>query len=219
MRFADRADAGRRLAEVLLPLGEDEVVVAALVRGGVPVAAEIAAALQAPLEVLVVRKVGAPSNPEYGIGAVAEDGQTVANPRALAATGVSEAQFKQLAAAEAIEVARRVERYRGARVRTSFAGRAVIVVDDGLATGVTARLGIETVRRLGARSIVLAVPVGAPDTVHALAAVADTVVCLEQPPDFRAVGSWYADFTQVSDEEVVALLSAAHERQGHAPPA
>lgn len=216
MKFADRADAGRRLAEALVPHNADDVVVVALVRGGLPVAAEIAAALRAPLEVLVVRKVGAPSNPEYGIGAVAEDGHTLANVRAVAATGVSNAQFEQLAAAEMVEVARRVQRYRGDRARASFAGRAVIVVDDGLATGVTARLGIETVRRMGARTVTLAVPVGAPETVRDLSSVADAVVCLEQPPDFRAVGTWYADFTQVSDEEVVALLSAARESQ-HPP--
>lgn len=207
MIFSDRADAGRRLAEALGHLRGRDCVVAALVRGGVPVAAEVAEALAAPLEVLVVRKVGAPANPEFGIGAVSEDGQVVANPRAVALTGVSEERFAELARAEAAEVERRVRRYRGDRPRIPFEGRTVVVVDDGVATGVSARAGVQVARRLGAAEVVLAVPVGAPETVRSLAELVDELVCLEQPPDFHAVGTWYADFAQVGDDEVVSLLA------------
>lgn len=214
MIFRDRRDAGRRLAAALTRWRGQDCVVAALVRGGVPVGAEVADALGAPLEVLVVRKVGAPHNPEFGIGAVGEDGHVIASPRALALTGVTEERFAELARAEMVEVARRVERYRGGRPRMPFDGRTVILVDDGLATGVSARAGIEVARRLGAASVVLAVPVGAPETVRELERVADAVVCLEQPPDFRAVGSWYDDFAQVGDEEVVSVLVGA----GGTPP-
>lgn len=209
MIFRDRRDAGRRLAGALAHIRGRDSVVAALVRGGVPVATEVAAALDAPLEVLVVRKVGAPSNPEFGIGAVGEDGHVVASPRALALTGVSEERFAELARAEMEEVDRRVRRYRGDRPRVAFDGRNVVVVDDGLATGISARAGVEVALRLGAARVVLAVPVGAPETVRDLMEVADEVVCLEQPPDFRAVGSWYDDFAQVGDDEVVSLLAGA----------
>lgn len=208
MIYRDRADAGRRLAVELEAFADRDCVVAALVRGGVPVAAEVAHALHAPLEVLVVRKVGAPSNPEFGIGAVGEDGHVIVNERAVSLTGVSEEQFAELARREALEVERRIERYRGDRARAPFDGRTVIVVDDGLATGVTARAGVEVARRLGAAEVVLAVPVGAPETVRELRLVADQVVCPETPPDFRAVGSWYEDFAQVSDAEVVSELQS-----------
>lgn len=209
MTFADRADAGRRLAGALEHLRHESVVVAALVRGGVPVGAEVARALGAPLEVLVVRKVGAPSNPEYGIGAVAEDGHVIVNETALQAARVSEQRFEELAAREREETTRRVHRYRGGRERVPFTERTVVLVDDGLATGVTARLGVECARRLGARRVVLAAPVGAPQTVGALREVADEVVVLEQPPSFRAVGTWYGDFHQVSDDEVISLLTGS----------
>lgn len=207
MIFHDRRDAGRRLAAALEHVPGENCVVAALVRGGVPVGAEVAAALGAPLEVLVVRKVGAPTNPEFGIGAVGEDGHVIANPRAVAMTGVSEERFSDLARREMEEVQRRVERYRGGRPRVPFDGKTVVVVDDGLATGVSARAGVELSRRLGAAEVILAVPVGAPETVRSLMDVADEVVCLEQPADFRAVGTWYADFAQVTDEEVLASLT------------
>ena len=209
MIFRDRRDAGRRLAAALGSLRGRDCVVAALVRGGVPVGAEVAAALDLPLEILVVRKVGAPFSPEFGIGAVGEDGHVVANPGAVGLTGTSEEQFGRLAEAEMGEVRRRVHLYRGDRTHIPFDGRTVILVDDGLATGVSARAAIEIARRMGAQSIILAVPVGAPDTVRELATIADEVVCLQQPPDFHAVGSWYDDFTQVSDEEVASVLEGS----------
>lgn len=212
MIFADRAEAGRRLGDRLEHLREEHPVVAALVRGGVPVAAEVAAGLDAPLEVLVVRKVGAPDNPEFGIGAVGEDGHVVANPRALEMTRVDDERFRRLAAAELPEVDRRVRAYRGERPRVPFSERTVIVVDDGLATGGSAKAAVEVARALGAAKVVLAVPVGPPDSVRELEQVADEVVCLDAPPDFRAVGSWYRDFTQVDDDEVIRLLDEAHRR-------
>lgn len=212
--FHDRRDAGSQLAERLDHLrGPDAApVVAALVRGGVPVADEVARSLEAPLEILVVRKVGAPSNPEFGIGAIAEGGHTVQSPRALALTNVDTAHFEELARREQDEVERRVRAYRGDRPRVPFDGRPVVVVDDGLATGVTARVAAEAVRALGAARVVVAVPVGAPDSVRMLEEAADEVVVLHAPADFRAVGSWYANFGQTSDEEVVEILAAAHER-------
>lgn len=203
------------LAERLAHLADDDVVVAALVRGGMPVAAEVAQALGAPLEALVVRKVGAPFNPEFGIGAVSEEGRVVRNRRALEMAGVDEAQFRQLAEEQQVEVERRVSLYRGDRPRERFAGRTVVVVDDGLATGVSATAGVEVARQMGAQKVVLAVPVGAPESVQRLEDVADEVVCPEQPADFRAVGSWYVDFAQVGDDDVKRIVDAA--RSGSPP--
>lgn len=217
MIFDDRTDAGRRLAERLGHLAGDDTVVAALVRGGVPVATEVSDVLGAPLEVLVVRKVGAPSNPEFGIGAVGEDGHVVTNPRAMAMTGIDDERFEELARVEGEEVRRRVEAYRGERPRVPFGGRTVVVVDDGLATGVTALTGVEVARRLGARRVVVAVPVGAPESVRMLEESADEVVCLETPPDFRAVGSWYRDFAQVTDAEVTQILAGGGADGGESP--
>ncbi len=215
MRFQDRRDAGRALAERLAHLADDDVVVAALVRGGIPVAAEVARALHAPLEALVVRKVGAPSNPEFGIGAVSEEGRVVRNPRALQMADIDETRFRELAGEQQAEVERRVSLYRGDRPRERFERRTVVVVDDGLATGVSATAGVEVAREMGAAKVVLAVPVGAPESVRRLEGIADEVVCPEQPADFRAVGSWYVDFAQVSDDDVRQILDAA--RSGSPP--
>lgn len=215
MRFQDRREAGRALAEHLAYLAGDDVVVAALVRGGMPVAVEVSRALDALLEALVVRKVGAPFNPEFGIGAVSEEGHVVRNQRALETANVDEAQFRQLAEEQQAEVERRVSLYRGDRPRERFEGRTVVVVDDGLATGVSATAGVEVARQMGAEKVVLAVPVGAPESVRRLEDVADEVVCPERPADFRAVGSWYVDFAQVSDDDVKQILDAA--RSGSPP--
>lgn len=203
------------LAERLAHLADDDVVVAALVRGGMPVAAEVAQALDAPLEALVVRKVGAPFNPEFGIGAVSEEGRVVRNRRALEMANVDEARFRQLAEEQQAEVERRVSLYRGDRPRERFDGRTVVVVDDGLATGVSATAGVEVARQMGAQKVVLAVPVGAPESVQRLEDIADEVVCPEQPADFRAVGSWYVDFAQVGDDDVKRIVDAA--RSGSPP--
>jgi predicted phosphoribosyltransferase len=208
-RFRDRHDAGRRLAAELLALRDEDPVVIGLPRGGVPVAEEIATALGAPLEVLAVRKLGAPHNPEYGIGAIAEGGARVFDTEALAVLGINGGVLDSIVARETEELRRRVVAYRGARPLTDLAGRTAIVVDDGVATGVTDTAALRAVRRLRPRRLVLAVPVCAPDSAARLREEADEVVCLSEPPLLYGVGQWYRDFSQVSDEEVIAALGAA----------
>ncbi len=206
-RFADRRDAGRRLAERLLPLAREEPVVVGLPRGGVPVAAEIAAALDAPLEILAVRKLGAPHNPEYGIGAIAEDGTRVFDSEALAVLGISGGALETIVARETAELRRRVVAYRGDRQPLALRDRTVIVVDDGVATGVTDTAALRAVRRHHPRQLILAIPVCAPDSAERLREEADEVVCLLSPALLYGVGQWYRDFSQVSDEEVVTALA------------
>lgn len=207
MRFRDRRDAGRQLAALVQELELTDPVVLALPRGGVPVGHEVAAAIGAELEVLVARKVGAPGHEEFGIGAIAEGGGVVANADALRALRIDDARFAALATREQTELDRRVARYRGARGLPRLAGRDVVVVDDGLATGVTAEAAVLAVRAAGPRRVVLAVPVAAPESVRRLAAVADEVVAVQVPPSFSAVGQWYDVFDQTTDDEVVALLT------------
>lgn len=207
-RFADRRDAGRLLAERLASLAAERPVVVALPRGGVPVAREVAAALGAPLEILAVRKLGAPHNPEYGIGAIAEDGSRVIDAEAVEALGLSGETLDRLTAEEAEELRRRVAAYRGDRPPLDLEGRTVIVVDDGVATGVTDTAALRAVRRRRSGRTILAVPVCPPDSAARLSEEADEVVCLMVPPLLRGVGQWYDDFSQVSDEEVVATLEA-----------
>jgi predicted phosphoribosyltransferase len=204
MRFRDRRDAGRQLAAQLSGVLPDRPVVLALPRGGVPVGAEVAKAHEAPLDVFVARKVGAPGHPEFGIGAIAEGGAVVADERSLRHAGVTPAHFDELANDEHHELVRRVQHYRGDRRLPPL--DAVVLVDDGLATGVTAEAAIQGLRRLGAEMVILAVPVGAADTIDRLATIADSVVSVLRPDDFRAVGEWYDDFTQTSDDEVLAAL-------------
>lgn len=206
MRFRDRADAGARLGTAVVALGLADPVVLGLPRGGVPVGAAVAAALGAPLDVFVVCKVGAPRQPELGIGAVAEGGATVADDATLHILGIDPDRFDALAAPARAEVDRRVQRYRPDRALLSVAGRDVVVVDDGLATGVTAEAAVVAVRALRPRRVVLAIPVGAPDSVARLARVADDVVCVHAPADLAAVGRWYDDFAQVSDREVLDAI-------------
>jgi predicted phosphoribosyltransferase len=205
-RFHNRLDAGRRLAERLLPLAPANPVVVALPRGGVPVAREVALALDAPLDILAVRKLGAPHNPEYGIGAVAEDGTRVFDPEAIAVLGIDGGTLESIAAREVAELRRRVALYRDDRPPIELAGRAVIVVDDGIATGVTDSAALLAVRRRDPQRLILAVPVCAPDSMRRLREYADDVVCLHAPPLFRGVGQWYRDFSQVSDDEVMTVL-------------
>ncbi|MFL5900672.1 MAG: phosphoribosyltransferase [Solirubrobacterales bacterium] len=205
-RFADRRDAGRRLGERLLPLADEDPVVLGLPRGGVPVAEEVAMALGAPLEIFLVRKLGAPHNPEYGIGAIAEDGTRVFDPEALAVLGIDNRTLEEIVARETAELRRRVAAYRGAREALPLDRRTVIVVDDGVATGVTDTAALRAVRRRRPRRLVLAVPVCPPDSLARLRGEADEVVCLVAPPQLYGVGQWYRDFSQVSDREVVAAL-------------
>jgi len=202
--YQDRASAGRALARSLTDLSD--AVVLGLARGGVPVAAEVAGALHAPLDVLVVRKLGAPWNPEFGFGAVGENGIVAVDDVVRHRVGVDDDTLAQLITQGQTEIDRRVARYRSGRSLVDVAYRTVILVDDGLATGSTAIAAVQVLRALGARRIVVAVPVGSRDAVERLRTVADDVVCLETPAWFEAVGSHYVDFGQTTDDEVVSLL-------------
>jgi putative phosphoribosyl transferase len=192
----------------VVALGLADPVVLALPRGGVPVAYEVAAALGTSLEVFVARKVGAPRHPEYGIGAVAE-GDGVVATEAVAALGITAARFAELACDERRELERRVRRYRGSRPLPGVVGRDVVLVDDGLATGVTAEAALRALRAMHPRRLVLAAPVCSPPAAQALAALADDVVCLLIPSGFRSVGGHYRSFRQNTDDEVVELLERA----------
>ena len=216
MPFRDRREAGRRLAEALLHLRDESPVVLGLPRGGVPVAFEVAQALDAPLDVLIVRKLGVPHQPELGMGAVGEDGVRVLNPEVIRGSGVTDEDIAQVEARERIAVEQRARLFRGARPDVSLAGRTAIIVDDGLATGGTARAAIQVARVHGADRVVLAVPVAPPDTVDALGSDADEVVCLESPEKFWAIGAWYGDFSPTVDREVIDLLHEARKARAAA---
>lgn len=207
--FPDRAAAGRELAGRLEGLGLSEPVVLALPRGGVAVAYEAAWRLGATLDVLVTRKIGYPYQPELGVGAVSEGGEPVYDARIMGRLGLVPEELEETVTAERAELRRRVETYRGRRPLPEVAGRDVVVVDDGLATGVTARAALRAVRARRPARLVLAVPVSAPDTAEAMRAEADEVIVLATPPDFRAVGQWYRTFEQLGDGDVVALLREA----------
>jgi len=206
--FRDRRHAGVLLGERVRPLALSDPVVLGLPRGGVVVAAEVARALGAPLDVLVVRKLGAPGNPELGIGAIAEDGITVLNDALIARLRVSPAEIEAVAEREQRELVRRTAAYRRGGQPLSLAGRSVVVVDDGLATGFTARAAVAAARARGAAMVVLAVPVAAPETVAEFSSLVDDVVCVEAPEFLFAVGAAYADFSQTGDDEVERLLAA-----------
>jgi uncharacterized protein (TIGR00369 family) len=214
MRFRDRSDAGHRLARRLEFLRGADVVVLGLPRGGVPVAAEVARALGAPLDVIVVRKLGVPAQPELGLGAIGESGARVINSEVVRYAEVSEAEIAQVELKERAELQRRAQRFRGDVPHESLAGRTAVIVDDGIATGSTARAACQVARALGAAQVVLAVPVAPPSADRAMRGDADEVVCLEMPERFLAIGEWYEDFAQTSDEEVVGLLRAARARDG-----
>ena len=208
MRFADRRDAGRQLAAQLSSLADERPVIIALPRGGVPVGAEVAASLGAPLEILAVRKLGAPGNPELAIGAVAEDGTGVLDQRSAEQLGMTHSMFDRTLERESRELRRRVERYRAGRPPMSLDGRTVIVVDDGLATGLTVLAAVRAMRQAGARRVIVAVPVGAASSVAMLEDEADEVIAVTVPLRLLGVGMWYRDFEPVSDREVIALLDA-----------
>jgi len=194
------------LAERLLELELEAPVVVALPRGGVPVAHEVARALGAPLDVALVRKLGAPSQPELGVGAVGEDGTVVLDEDTIVALGITRTQIEAVAEREAIELERRRRLYRGERAAIDVAGRTVLLVDDGIATGVTTAAACEMLRRRGAERLIVAVPVCARGTLERLGDRLGELVCLHRPVRFRGVGAWYDDFAQTSDDEVVELL-------------
>src|SRR5436190_9554016 len=209
MPFRDRREAGRRLAERLSGLRATSPLILGLPRGGVPVAYEVAKALGAPLDILVVRKLGVPFQPELGMGAVGEDGVRVLNADVLRQAGVTEAQLAQIEAHGRAEVEERAARLRGGHPAIPLQGRTAVIVDDGLATGGTARAAVRVARERGAARVILAVPVAPPETVAALRRDADDVVAVETPEPFFAIGGWYSDFSPTSDDEVVELLVRA----------
>lgn len=212
MRFRDRSDAGRQLAARLRVLSLDDPVVLALPRGGVPVGYEVALALDAPLEVFVARKVGAPGHREFGIGAIAEDGVVAVDDATLRMLGIERSTFDRLASEERAELERRVAVYRQGRELPALNDREIVLVDDGLATGVTAEAGAVALARRHPRRLVLAVPTCATDSAARLATLVDDVVCVISADDFAAVGAWYSDFRQTTDADVDRLLRRAAER-------
>jgi len=209
--FADRIDAGRRLAAALAPLRGEDCVVLALPRGGVPVAAEIARALAAPLDLVLVRKIGAPRQQELAVAAVVDGDapQLVRNEDVIRLLHVGEDYLEAEARRQLAEIERRRAAYLSGRTPEPIAGRTVIVVDDGIATGATMRAALRAVRARRPRTLVLAVPVAPPETVAELAAEVDRIVCLSQPEPFGAIGAFYDDFRQLEDDDVRTLLAAA----------
>jgi putative phosphoribosyl transferase len=212
--FQDRMDAGRQLGRRLGPMAGRDVVVLGLPRGGVPVAAEVARAIGAPLDVVLVRKLGLPQRPELAMGAVGEDGVVVVNQDVVSIGRVDEATFDEVERRERAELERRALRYRSERPRVPLGGRTAVVVDDGIATGATARAACAVARAHGAARVVLAAPVGSPQSVGDIAREVDDVVCLETPQRFAAVGQAYQDFRPTGEEEVVDLLRRAGPAAG-----
>jgi predicted phosphoribosyltransferase len=206
--YRDRSHAGRALAAMLARYaGRPDVVVLALPRGGVPVGAEVARALGAPLDVFLVRKLGVPGREELAMGAIASGGVVVINEEVVRRLDIPEGVIDAIAAEERLELDRRAEAYRGGRPAPNLRGKMVVLVDDGLATGSTMRAAVAAVRQLGPAAVVVAVPVGAPETCDEFRRVADDVVCAATPEPFFAVGSWYQDFAQTTDDEVRELLA------------
>jgi predicted phosphoribosyltransferase len=209
MVFIDRTEAGLRLAQALAPYRERRPVVLALPRGGVPVAAEVAAALDAPLDLILVRKIGVPAQPELAMGAVVDGGSpiVVRNDDVIALAGIGEAEFDAVRDREQAEIERRRQLYLGSRAPVDVAGRTAIVIDDGVATGATTRAALRATRLRRPARLVLAVPVAPTDTLAALRDEADEVVCLEDYPAFGAIGFYYADFHQLSDQAVKDIMA------------
>ncbi|MBT8217682.1 MAG: phosphoribosyltransferase [Acidimicrobiia bacterium] len=205
--FRDRRDAGRRLSAALDDYRDRDPLVIGLPRGGVVVAAEVAGSLGADLDILVVRKLGAPGQPELGLGAIAEGGVLLLNKPLMRQVKVTRDQLQATIDAENEELKRRMDAYRGERLPVEVADRLVILVDDGLATGGTVRAAAGALQHLGASELVLAVPVGSPSTVEQLRPLFDSIICLEAPPTFFAIGQFYEDFSQTTDDEVIELLA------------
>jgi len=217
VRFADRAEAGRKLAAELREYaGREDVVVLALPRGGVPVAFEVARELRTPLDVFVVRKLGLPAEPELAMGAIASGGARVLNDEVVQAAGIPPETIEAVAAREREELARREQLYRGERPSLTVEGKTVILVDDGVATGSTMRVAVQALRRQRPAQIVVAVPVAPPQTCNELRGEADDVVCTRTPEPFIAIGVWYEDFPQTSDGEIRDLLARVEDAYGRA---
>jgi putative phosphoribosyl transferase len=215
-RFHDRREAGQLLARQLADYKDrDDVVVLALPRGGVPVAYEIARELNAPLDVFVVRKLGVPWQPELAMGAIAGRGTEVLNDDVVTAYNIAPHVIRAVAERERIELERRLQEYRGNRLQHDVHDRTVILVDDGLATGSTMRAAVQALRQDRPKAIVVAVPVAAADTCRRFQTDVDSMICLRTPPNFSAVGYWYEDFSQTTDDEVRELLSHDTTRRDH----
>jgi putative phosphoribosyl transferase len=212
--FADRVDAGRQLARRLLDIDTTGLVVLGLPRGGVVVAAEVARALRAPLDILLVQKLGLPICPELALGAVGEGGARALNPDVLTAALIDAQELAAIEATARAWLVRRVPKLRPGVPPLDLTGRRALIVDDGLATGATARAACQMARARGVARVALAVPVAASQALRLLAGVADEVVCLEADDELRSVGSWYQDFTQITDEQALALLRSARGAEG-----
>jgi putative phosphoribosyl transferase len=210
MIFKDREDAGRKLAKKLMAYQGKDAIVLALPRGGIPAAVEIAKALDLPLDITVARKLGAPGYAEFGVGAIAQGGIMVLNPGSLEAVAVTEKELKDIITEETAEMERRIALYRGNRHNPQIKGKIVILVDDGLATGVTAQAAIRSLKLGQPKKLILAVPVCAQDTADIVAKEVDELICLYYPRDFTAVGVWYENFGQLNDQEVIDMLAQAH---------
>jgi putative phosphoribosyl transferase len=209
MPFANRTEAGRQLAQALARYKSERVVVLALPRGGVPVAAEVATALNAPLDLILVRKIGVPMQPELAMGAVVDGASplVVRNEEVIALAGVDEADFKAVCDAELAEIERRRQRYLGGRPPIEVAGKVAIVIDDGIATGATTRAALRATRARKPKKLILAVPVAPTDSLATMRKEADEVVCLEDHEYFGAIGFFYSDFRQISDQQVIDMLA------------
>jgi predicted phosphoribosyltransferase len=207
--FADRSEAGRKLAQALSKYNKQNVVILALPRGGVPVASEVAAALNAPLDLVLVRKIGVPTQPELAMGAVVDGPEplTVRNEDVIRLAGITETEFQRVRALELAEIQRRRIQYLGQRPHPNLTGRVAIVVDDGIATGATTRAALQAVRKQKPKKLILAVPVAPTDALSALHGEADEVVCLEDYELFGAIGFFYRDFRQITDQEVKDALA------------
>jgi putative phosphoribosyl transferase len=209
--FHDRTDAGRQLAEALKGYEAFKPIILALPRGGIPIGFEVAKALHATLDVLVVRKIGVPWNPEFGVGAIAPGVQIFDQP-SLNALDLTPSDLKGIIEEEQLELHRRLQAYRGKADFPNISGKTVILIDDGLATGITIQAAIEAIKKLKPAQLILAVPVGPSDTVDRLSHLVDKLICLEIPSHFFAVGSFYHNFPQVSDKEVIDLLRLSPQR-------
>jgi putative phosphoribosyl transferase len=212
--FADRVEAGRRLAQALKDLVDKDAVVLAIPRGGVVVGYEVAKALGLPLDVIIPRKIGAPGNPELAIGAMTEDGTMLLDDRLVRHLQVSEAYIQKESSAQKLEIQRRLKLYRGDFPYPSLQNREVILVDDGIATGSTMKAALASVRNRKAKTVVVAIPVGPTSVIGELEKEADHVVCLQTPASFYAIGQFYKDFTQTRDEEVTRLLKLNKQQRG-----
>ena len=213
--FTDRVDAGKRLASALSNFSGKKGIVLAIPRGGVPVGFEIAKTLKIPLDVIIPRKIGAPDNPELAIGAVAEDGTAILDDHLVKYLAVSREYIKEAIERQKQEIQRRLETYRQDSSYPNLKGFDVIVVDDGIATGSTMKAALASVKNRGAASITVAVPVGPPSTIEELEEVADRVVCLYTPEYFQAIGQFYSDFGQTTDEEVIKLLQESKQKHAN----